>query len=309
MNTGYSFVINNGKNCSSGGPGIGVKKQAIFLVTNEPKNLRMKEKVVRKEPAMKSHRNIPGVALQAFTLIELLVVMAIIAILAALLLPVLSRAKNSASKATDLNNLRQIMVALHVYTADDEDYLPPPNWDNGNATGDGKAHAGWLYLPDLTATGPDRFKLETGLLWPLLRNAKIYACPSDDLQMWHYSDHDGVNEQRQQQLSSYAMNGAVAGFMYGWYHPEVRPVKLALMRPDDCAFWETDETEPFYFNDGANNPKEGVSPRHYQGGIQALFDSSANYVKLTDWYADVACTNKNRLWCYPLSADGRDPGE
>jgi len=30
------------------------------------------------------------------------------------------------------------------------------------------------------------------------------------------------------------------------------------MLPGDCAFWETDETEPFFFNDGANYPQEGV---------------------------------------------------
>jgi prepilin-type N-terminal cleavage/methylation domain-containing protein len=58
---------------------------------------------------------------RAFTLVELLVVIAIIAILAALLMPVLSKTKNSASKATDLNNLKQIMVAVHLYASDNGD--------------------------------------------------------------------------------------------------------------------------------------------------------------------------------------------
>ena len=87
------------------------------------------------------------------------------------------------------------------------------------------------------------------------------------------------------------------------------PAKLASMSPEACAFWETDETDPYYFNDGANYPSEGVSPRHYQGGIQAAFDGSVNYVRLTDWYNDEAQTNKNRLWCYPGSADGGDPDQ
>src|ERR1017187_2667360 len=69
---------------------------------------------------------------RAFTLVELLVVIAIIAIIAALLLPVLSRSKNQGAKATDLNNLHQIMVVLHLYADDNNGVLPWPNWDYGD---------------------------------------------------------------------------------------------------------------------------------------------------------------------------------
>jgi prepilin-type N-terminal cleavage/methylation domain-containing protein len=100
---------------------------------------------------------------RAFTLVELLVVIAIISILAALLLPVLSKAKNQAGKATDLNNLKQIMVAVHIYASDGGDVLPAANWDDGN--GD---VAGWLYTPGPTDVDP-----KTGQLWPALRSEKM----------------------------------------------------------------------------------------------------------------------------------------
>lgn len=225
---------------------------------------------------------------RAFTLVELLVVIAVIAILATLLLPVLSKAKNRAAETTDINNLKQVSTSVHVYTADNNDVLPPPNWDRGIGS-----ITGWLYQPDENSPV---FNVKTGLLWPILQNAKVYFCPLDGPGTVGFSE-------RQQQISSYVMNGAVIG--YGFQvNP---PVKLTAMQPGDCAYWEADERYPDYFNDGANVPAEGISERHQNGGIQTEFDGTTSHVRQADWYADVANTNKNWLWCYPGSADGGGP--
>jgi prepilin-type N-terminal cleavage/methylation domain-containing protein len=61
---------------------------------------------------------------KAFTLIELLVVIAIIAILAAILFPVFAKAKESAKKAKNLSNFKQLGLSISIYATDYDDSFP-----------------------------------------------------------------------------------------------------------------------------------------------------------------------------------------
>lgn len=74
----------------------------------------------------------PSRSFQAFTLIELLVVVAIIGLLASLLLPSLAAAKERARHASCLNNMRQFILAAHIYAGDFLDNLPRGDTDNRN---------------------------------------------------------------------------------------------------------------------------------------------------------------------------------
>ena len=66
-----------------------------------------------------------------FTLVELLIVIAIIAILAAMLLPALSRAKESSRRAVCLNNQGQSARAIWLWAGDNNRELPSSEPDDG----------------------------------------------------------------------------------------------------------------------------------------------------------------------------------
>jgi prepilin-type N-terminal cleavage/methylation domain-containing protein len=88
---------------------------------------------------------------KAFTLIELLVVIAIIAILAAILFPVFAQAKLAAKAVSSLSNVKQISLAMIMYSGDsDDNFVLGGDWGSSDpeATiyGSGYQYAPWTFL-------------------------------------------------------------------------------------------------------------------------------------------------------------------
>jgi prepilin-type N-terminal cleavage/methylation domain-containing protein/prepilin-type processing-associated H-X9-DG protein len=117
---------------------------------------------------------------RAFTLIELLVVIAIIGILAAMLMPVLSRAKQRVQGASCLNNGKQLMLAMHLYTSDNNDFYPP-NPDDGNTQPGYNWCGGSAGIGQAEEFNPDvLLNPNLSLLIDYLSgSAALFRCPAD----------------------------------------------------------------------------------------------------------------------------------
>ena len=109
----------------------------------------------------------------AFSLVELLVVIAVIAILAALLLPALSRSKDSAQRVKCVSNLHQLGVAAQMYW--DENAGNCFRYTSGLTNGGQLLWCGWL---GPGAEGERPFDATTGALYPYLRGRGVEICPS-----------------------------------------------------------------------------------------------------------------------------------
>ncbi|WFB36474.1 type II secretion system protein [Kiritimatiellota bacterium B12222] len=70
-------------------------------------------------------RKMRASSMAAFTLIEMLVVIAIIALLSSLLVPAVNRALMGAKQVKGLSNLRQVGIAVQLFSMDFEGRFPP----------------------------------------------------------------------------------------------------------------------------------------------------------------------------------------
>jgi prepilin-type processing-associated H-X9-DG protein/prepilin-type N-terminal cleavage/methylation domain-containing protein len=137
-------------------------------------------------------------AASGFSLVEILVVIGIIAVLIGMLLPVLSRARESANRTKCLSNMRQLAIAFTMYLNESKGRFPRPAQLRRPEPED------WIYFQP--GRDPSQGALARYVARPF--NAAVYRCPSDDVESHRWIELDALGGTARY-LFSYAVNEAI----------------------------------------------------------------------------------------------------
>lgn len=222
-----------------------------------------------------------GLFLMGFTLIELLVVIAVIALLMAILMPALSRARETVKRVVCSSQVRQVGVAISAYATDNAGRMPIYNSNTANTNPYLLIHSYALYRSEsgyVDATGkPLPMKLAVLYERKYIANPKVFYCPSNMNALYKFESYNnprpwGTLPQIYNTTDGQGHNQWVRmGYTYLPIDPRA-PINSTTGMPDETAK-NIDGLDPYipYMTDIVRHRSEISHKRQGNDAVNALF--------------------------------------
>ena len=185
-----------------------------------------------------------------------------------------------------------------MYQNDNEEYMPYPGWSSSTI-----GLPNWAYTRRANGT-PARDLVHESQLWNYHNNSNILKCSMDYIVK--NRTHNNF-KRRQQQVSSYIMNGAFCEYTKGLSqllrigNKPGMTYKVHQFQPGDVVYWEAHSDDVAAYDNATSRANEAVAVRHKYGFVAAFLDSHVEFVKHKIWAQETKSIPKggNRWWCSP----------
>lgn len=192
-----------------------------------------------------------------FTLIEMLVSITIVSMMAAMLLPALSTARERGRTISCVNNLKQIGLALQMYSDDHDGYLVPAEYDDTDTD--------WPSI--LVRGGYVRAPIDT-VASQVTSRSSVFRCPSGLAEV-NFSGSNITSRDDPDGAKAHASTYGTGNYIHCWYG-----INGTISHPDK---W------PFTQISGATNQLNKASSITAPASMPAVYDGWWIHVGNDEW--------------------------